>query len=357
MVLYIENFILVLSTAIAGSLMLIGAFLTFFYAKKKKYSLIYLFSLNWFLQSAVWFLVSLAHFFYSITIMSIAFVFQCVGITILIIFLELISKERVNPAKIIILTTIETLYIVFTFMPGSMEVIPKYGVHVIGICRFFQILTLLMYFFLYFFWSFKTWRKAPLELKSSAKLLLMGSILFSIIAISFYVLGSVNRVFNPIGFIVHSIGALITIIVIRREPKIIYILPFKAIWLSVYETNQGLSLFSHGWIKQEKMDKALFAGVIQGIQGILKEILDKGGINEIQLDQAMLIIHHDRSFPIASVLITTNSSKSLRQGLKQFNEQFIAEFGKLLLERPNEISQFSGAIEIVNKVFEFIPEY
>ena len=57
-----------------------------------------------------------------------------------------------------------------------------------------------------------------------------------------------------------------------------------------------------------------------------------------------------------NIFSTTKSSKSLRQGLKQFNEQFITEFGKLL-EKPNEISQFNGAIDIVNKVFEFIPEY
>ena len=353
----LENLMLVLSTAISGILMLIGGIIIFSYAKKKRYRLVYLFSINWILQSSVWFLVSLAHFYYSTTLMAIAFVPQCLGIFILLIFLELIEKERINSLKMIMVAIIETLYIVFTFLPGSMEVIPNYGVHIIGLCRFFQIITLLIYFFLYFLWSFKTWQKAPLEMKPLARLLLLGSLLFSIVALSMYMLGSVIKVFNPIGFIIHSIGALITIIVIRRDPKIIYILPFKAFKLLVIETTQGLSLFSYEWVKQDvKKDDWIFSSIFQGIGNLLKDVLNKGEIREIQLEQAILFIKHNVSYPVASVLIASKTSKSLRNGLEQFNDQFIAKFSESL-ETANYISQFSGAVEIVKKVFEFVPEY
>ena len=193
-------------------------------------------------------------------------------------------------------------------------------------------------------------------MKPLARLLLFGSLLFSIVAISMYMLGSVIKIFNPIGFIIHSIGALITIIVIRRDPKIIYILPFKAFKLLVIETTQGLSLFTYEWIKQEKKYDGVFSSIIQGIGHLLKEVLNKGEIREIQLDQAILFIKHNISYPVASILIASKTSKSLRNGLEQFNDQFIAKFSESI-EAANKISQFRGAVEIVEKIFEFIPKY
>lgn len=352
----IDQILLVISTTTCGILMAIGGIMTLIYAKQKSYKIMYLFSANWLLQSICWFLIAYAHGTYSTLSMSIAFIFNGLGVLCLTIFLELIEKERVSPSKISGLVVIITIYWVLTFLPGSMEIVPAYGIHIIGNCRLFQIILLIIYFSLYFFWSLKTWRKSPSELKSEGKLIFIGGLMFSYVALTFYMLGSFLIPLNSIGFIINSIGAFITIIVIKRDAKIIYILPFKAYRLSVFETNGGLALFSYNWAPLTELPNEIFSGMLQGIGTLLNEFLDKGTLREISLDQATLIIQYNKSYPIASVLVTSKSSKALKHALTQFNTEFIQKFSTGF-DKFNNISQFDGAKAIVEKVFDFVPNY
>ena len=96
--------------------------------------------------------------------------------------------------------------------------------------------------------------------------------------------------------------------------------------------------------------------VLQAVGSILDEILKKGEVREIKMDRAVLLIQHNKKYPVASVLVTTKSSKSLRYGLKKFNTQFIdkfeSSFGGLY-----EVSRFKEASALVQEIFDFIPDY
>jgi hypothetical protein len=186
--------------------------------------------------------------------------------------------------------------------------------------------------------------------------LLFGSILFSFVTATLYFLGTFIKIFNSLGFITHSLGALFTIIVIWKEPKVIYILPFKAYRLLVVETNAGIGLFKHDWAKLRAVDENVFTMVLQAVGSILDELLKKGEIREIKLDRAVLLIQHNKNYPVASVLVTTKSSKSLRYGLKKFNSQFIDEF-KSHFGGLYEVSRFKKAKALVEEFFDFVPDY
>jgi hypothetical protein len=352
----IENLILVLSTSIAGTLLLIGGIITFIYAKKRKHRLIFLFSASWLLQAIFWFMDSAAHYFYSPDLMRIAFIPQCIGVPCIFIFIDLIKRENVNPIKIAILAIIETFLLLFLFLPGAMTIVPEYGVHFIGLSRFFQIIWLVYYVFFYFSWSYQTWKKAPLELKRLLTLLLIGSILFSAVTTAFYAFGTFIKILNPLGFIFHGVGALITIIVILKDPKIIYILPFKAYRLIIFETKDGTALLKHDWAELRKVEENVFAMLLQATRKVLNEILDKGEVRKIDMDAAVLLIQYDKRYPIASVLVASKSCKSLRYGLKEFHDQFISKYYH---EKDDfqDINKFKDARNLVKKIFEFVPEY
>ena len=74
------------------------------------------------------------------------------------------------------------------------------------------------------------------------------------------------------------------------------------------------------------------------------------------MDRAVLLIQHDKDFSIASILIASKSCKSLRYGLKRFNEKFITVFSKIL-DEERKVGEFEETREIVNNVFDFIPSY
>ena len=351
-----DNLLLVLTTSIAGILNIICFILLFLYAKKRNNRLVYLFSANWLFQALFWILDAASHYYYSTLLMAIAIVPQLIGVPCLFIFIDLIKKERVSSVKMSILFLIEILLLILTFLPGGMEVIDGYGVHIVGPLRILQIVFLIYYVLTYFSWNYLTWKRAPKELKQLVNFLLFGSILFSFVTAFMYALGGLIKTFNSIGFITHSFGALFTIIVIWRDPKIIYILPFKAYRILVVDTNAGTGLFKYDWAELKAVDENIFSMVLQAVGSILDEVLKKGEIREIKMDQAVLLIQHDRNSPVASVLVTSKSSKSLKYGLKKFNSEFIETF-QSQFDQLYEVSRFKDAKKIADRIFDFVPEY
>jgi hypothetical protein len=352
----LDNLILVLSAFTTGIFVGMGGIITFIYAFKQKKHLMYLFSAMWLLYAVFWFLDAAAHFFYDTFLMAIAIIPQLIGVPCMIIFIELIRKENVSVIKITILMVIELLLLIVTFLPGGREIIPGYGIHNKGILRIFQIIFLVYFVSLYFIWSLQTWRKAPTELKRLVTLLLFGSTLFSIVTAIMYALGGFLKVFNSIGFIINGIGAFITIIVILKEPKIIYILPFKAYRILVIDTNEGNALYMYDWAKLRKIEESVFSMVLQAVGSILDDMLKKGDVREIQMDRAVLLLQHDKRYPIAIVLVATRSTKSLRYGLNSFYDQFISKFyneGDDL----HDVSKFRDANKLVEKIFDFVPKF
>ena len=77
---------------------------------------------------------------------------------------------------------------------------------------------------------------------------------------------------------------------------------------------------------------------------------------EIKMDQAILLIQHEKNSPVASVLVTSKSSKSLKIGLKKFNSEFIETF-QSQFDGLYEVSKFKGAQKIVDHIFDFVPVY
>jgi len=352
----IDNLILVTSTFVAALLFTLGGVITTAIAVKRKRPLVFLFSISWFAQAIFWYLDSAAHFYYSAPLMRIAFIPQSLGVPCMFIFIEFIKKENVNPIKIIALALIETVFLMLLFVPGAMEVLPGYGVHFIGLTRYVQIIWLSYYVFFYLSWSIQTYIKAPKEIKQMVLYLLFGSILFSMVTTAFYALGTVIRLANPIGFIIHGIGAVITIIVLLKEPSIIYILPFKAYRLMVFETSEGITLIKHDWSKLRSIDENVFSMLIQATRSVLNEIINKGEVRKIDLDKAVLMVQHDAKYPIVSVLVTSKSCKSLQHGLKAFHDRFIIDYVSKI-DNLSDPTQFKRAETLVERIFDFIPEH
>ncbi|MHA1460629.1 MAG: hypothetical protein ACTSO8_04025 [Promethearchaeota archaeon] len=353
----LDNLMLVLSTSITGVLFTIGGILTVIYAVRRKNRLIFLFSAMWLLYATFWFLDAAAHYFYSIPLMTLAIVPQLLGVPCIIAFIELVKKEHVSPVKMSILVILEAIVFFITFfVQGNYEVIPGYGVHNRGILRIFQVIYIFYFVSLYFIWSYQTWRRAPVSLKRLTSLLLIGSALFSIVTALMYALGTFVRVFNSIAFIVNGIGAFTTIIVIIKDPRIIFILPFKAYRILIVDTNESVALFKHDWAKVGKLEENMFSMMLQAIGSVLDDILKKGEVQEIQMDRAVLLIHHDKTHSIASILIASKSSKSLKDALKKFNENFITVF-RSNLDDERKVGSFKESQEIVDKIFDFVPNY
>lgn len=144
-------------------------------------------------------------------------------------------------------------------------------------------------------------------------------------------------------------------IIILKYPEIVTILPFKALRLVIIETESGIPIFNHDWESRNVLaQEDLFSGMLQGISMILTESVNRGNVNEVILDDAVLIMERSKEYPVACVLVSTKSSRYLKQALKSFSTRFFIEF-KDSFSMPHDTSKFDPAENLVNEFFNFLP--
>jgi len=268
------------------------------------------------------------------------------SIFILILFIDIISRERVEPLKLLFFTNLVTAGIVF-FIYDESDMINLI---------FFAIMLFQSFLFLYI--SAKIYSKSPQSMKSAAIILIIGGIFFTLVPVIFEILPDFGLEIG-IPFITQlsiGLGVLAIAYIFKKQPKLAYILPFRASRLTIIDSLRGICIFNHIWDKSSKVDDDLFGGMMQGISGILKETVNRGNIRQIELEQALLLVYRDEKYPVAFVLLSNEFNKSLRLALKQFAEKFYLTFSDKFDDLSN-ISQFNSASKLVEEVFPFIPEY
>jgi len=268
-------------------------------------------------------------------------------IFVLILFIDTISRERIDLLKILFFTNLVTAGLVFFIYDEAVIVSLMFG-----IIMLFQAV-------LWIYFTIKIYNKSPKPIKRDALILIFGGIFFTFIPVILELLPNLGiNLENP--FLTQlsiGIGVLITAYIFKKQPKLAYILPFRASRLTIIDTQRGLTIFNHVWDKTSSgIDNDLFGGMLQGISGILQETVNRGTIRQIELEHATLMVYSVEKYPLAFILLSNESNKSLRLALKQFAERFFLEFSDKF-EDLSYITQFEPASKLIDEIFPFIPEY
>src|SRR5271157_5271951 len=241
--------------------------------------------------------------------------------------LDTMSRDAIGPGKIVVMTVSAAAVIFTSFDPQAIApVVTWWGEAVgnpsgaFGLSVLINLIASKLFLAYYFI---KIYKHIPQSMKGPASSLFLFAGIFSaflfplslILQLGLYVPG-----FNGILFAFLSIIGTYPVI---KEPKIAFVLPFKALRLVVIDTSSGLALFNHTWNTDEKfLDDDTFSSLIQGLGLFAAKAIGKGQIREMTLDQAMLIINRLEGKNFACVLITTRSSRTLRDALQSFTEKF-----------------------------------
>ncbi|MHA1734380.1 MAG: hypothetical protein ACTSU5_20765 [Promethearchaeota archaeon] len=324
--LYDTHFTIVLSQFITTVVTGITAGCVLWQITKTKNPKFFLFFTHWACWTVAWLMTALSQLLWDTTLMSLIAIPQSVGLFFLVVFLDHISEVRVDPVKVALLAAIEGLYVWSAWLPGSSEVIPGYGVHVSGVYRYTQLLLLTFYMVVYFRWSYLTWRGAPDELRGPANLLFAGAVLASPVAVLVYGLATVIIPLGAFPFVIHSIGILMTVTIMLKHPKIVYVLPFVAHRLLVIHRVSGLLLYEHRW-SDHRTDKDLLSGFIHGLDILSTESFGVGGPHQFNLQDGVLLIQK-----IGDITVSVISSKTSRY-LAACMNSFSTEFTRICVER------------------------
>lgn len=343
--------------------MLIASTLTFLHYRKTGYRYAFYMMLAW-LFAALWCIgEGTAHLFLSPFIYRFGMYAMIIVGFSLILLVDHLSKESVDPIKVTILGAISA-YIIFSSLdPNNITLFQfankETGIILTGHFLYAQSSLNIFIGVLIIYYFGKIFINSPKNLKVYSGLfffsaMLMGIVPMILIAIEFYLY------IPAINALLVGISTLLITIILILQPKLAYILPFKAVKLTVIETTGGLPLFNYTWRTGEVLvDDDLFSGMIHGISQLFEETLHRGIIKEINLAQAVLILQREEETSVASILISTKSSKSLKNALVSFHKKFIEQFSQQLkiFGTGGDTSYFKNASELVLQCFPFIPEY
>ncbi len=270
----------------------------------------------------------------------------------LLLTLDSISRDSVEPIKMIVFSAVSastiTLYVFRDLDPL-----------IVGVYGFSYILLTLIPAFIWLYYTVRIYIKAPKDLRKYSTINLIGGVLIGILTPYAVVYGFNIFIVNipALNMLLISVGLLLSAYAFAKEPKLSGILPFKVLKISVFHTQSGISLFSHTWMKKSTfMDVDVFSGMLIGINTILNETFKKGELQEIKLAEALLIIYRSEQYPVATVLVTTRSSHTLREGLKNFSEKFFSEFS-LYFDKDVHMNTYNPAKQLITECFPFVPEY
>jgi hypothetical protein len=273
---------------------------------------------------------------------------------------DTITRDSFDPKKLVYVTLLSVYYValVLTSDPlmGDYDIIqglkPKISRYDIDGALF---LLLVISFNTLFYYMLRVHQKAPKVLRKYTRLLFWGA--FIITMLGSILFAAFSRIVPGMFFITFAIGSVLISIAFYKQPRLAFFLPFKALRLIVVNTESGISLYTYNWLKEEdaEVDKNLISGMVQGISLILKKSLKRGNVREISLDEGIMIIHRNEEYDIACVLISSKSSRALREGLGKFAERFYNKFSEVFKESWST-SKFEDATLIINDCFSFIPK-
>jgi len=160
-----------------------------------------------------------------------------------------------------------------------------------------------------------------------------------------------DPVFIQYSNITLSIGVFMICIAIYMEPKILYILPFSVYRIFVKDRD-GNPLFDHDWSESE-IGEPIFTGFINAVQLMSQEVMNIGGLLSIDLTEGILILKESEYITIG--LVSSKSSKLLRDSLIGFSKDFEEKFQSKLKKSITDKKEYMAAYELIEKYFSNFP--
>lgn len=269
-----------------------------------------------------------------------------------ILFFNNMLKESYYTFSFILSCCLGFLLFFMGSQPNAVKLVTENGFEKYvsdGLFNITYIILFLLFLSYLFFWGFKTWLSSPFYYKKKTLLCFTGVIIYVGGSI-FHLLYYINPIFNIIVYISNLGGLLIMTIVIMKEIKILYVLPYTVYRIAVRDNN-GNPLYNHDWTEMN-ITETVFTGFLNAIEIMSEEVMHVGGILEINLNEGILIVN--RSEYITVGLLASKASKLLRDCVNNFTNDFEIKFKSLLEKSCIDMNEYKSAYEFINKYFSII---
>jgi hypothetical protein len=272
--------------------------------------------------------------------------------------LDSISQDKVDALKMSIWTGIVTAASYLAFQPDSLvyTTFPngERTIATAGMYRSFIPAVILFPAALSFYYMVKIHQCTPRSLRKYSALGLLSGILVSIVPAAIF-MSDLSLQVPGVHMVSLMLGALLMAIAFTWQPRLAFILPFKALRLMAMDKESGIPIFTHDWIEEGKIaDEMLFSGLLTGISTMMAGTIQSGDVQEIKLKSGVLLLYRNPKYPIVFVLVASQPSATLRQALNGFSEMFCEKYSKFFSNMIN-MEIFRDAATLVEEWFAYIP--
>lgn len=341
--------------------MLLLAVILLINALKLKYTHLGYLSLAWFSYSLCNFLFTFANMFYDLELFRFARNLVPFEVFCTILFVDFVSRESLDILKIVPLTIISgflwsssfesNIFYFGTYANGATSILTRPSIFALN----FNILSLYWSLFLLIF-MLRIYFESPAQMRKYSLWNVIATITIIVRGIFFY---EIDAFLPGITFLMMGVSVLIMSNNFLSHPQLAFILPYHILRLAVVDARSGLELYSYNWQAHgtsQIMSDVVFSNVMYGINVILQQMVHKGVINEIHMEQGIVLLQRIPNSPLAFLLVTTKVSKILRNALVKFSEMFVraypADYDSVI-----NVQQFDSAKTLLNTCFPFVPDY
>ncbi|TFG04871.1 MAG: hypothetical protein EU536_03500 [Promethearchaeota archaeon] len=164
-----------------------------------------------------------------------------------------------------------------------------------------------------------------------------------------YLLGNILRGSYPL---ILSIGLLITVIGVRMNPYSIYVIS-QTVYQIIVFNEKGVMIFDYNFRSHPTKQATLITGAIYGVSSMIQHALgiESHPLNLQYLNRVILFEFREK---IGFALISDKDSRILRNGLRNFADQFYKAYEPVLLDWKGSIKKLTNATEFFKTSFPFL---
>jgi hypothetical protein len=338
---------------VAGGI-LIAAFLTYFEPKTKKIKSLFLMRIGLFLIAIYFCLDGFSILFLNYFFSRASAILLVFGIGFFLIGINLVVTDSYISFSLILYSIIGSITCFLAFQPGIVKEVIEGGYHNINwvapLSNMGDILQVIGGWII-LYWGIKTILNVPFLIRREAIIYLIGIVFVGPISLIVYILYFFDPIYILFANSLFCLGILIYNIAILMEPKVLYILPFT-VYRILIKDREGVPLYDHDWT-ESNISENIFTGFLNAVQLMSEEVMNIGGLLDINLEKGILIVNESKLITVG--LVASKSSKLLRDSVIEFTHAFEQKFERELKKSIKDMNQYLGAFELIEKYFSNFP--